>query len=343
MPKPREEESILSPVPAPAEVRADNALRPTTLQEFIGQETLKENLTVFIKAARQRGETLDHCLFYAPPGLGKTTLANILAREMGVNLRATSGPILERVGDLAALLTDIAESDVFFIDEIHRLNPIVEEALYPVMEDYTFCISTGKGPAASMLKLAVPRFTLVGATTRSGLLTGPLRDRFGIVAQLGFYGPEELRRIVLRSAGLLGVPTDAEGADEIARRCRGTPRIANRLLRRVRDFAQVEGGGKISVSIAKHALGKLQVDAEGLDPMDRRLLRAVIEKFDGGPVGVENLAIAISEELDTVTDVVEPFLIQAGFLSRTPRGRVAAPKAYAHLGLTAPRRPLDLL
>ena len=343
MPNPREGESVLSPGAAPVEEAADRALRPKTLAEFIGQDSLKENLKVFIKAAKQRSEPLDHCLFYAPPGLGKTTLANILAREMGVNLRTASGPILVRAGDLAALLTDISEGDVFFIDEIHRLNPIVEEALYPVMEDYTFFISTGKGPAASTLKLAVPRFTLVGATTRSGLLTGPLRDRFGIVAQLGFYGPEELRRIVLRSAGLLNVPTDQDGADEIARRCRGTPRIANRLLRRVRDFAQVDGGGKITGETARHALSKLEVDAEGLDPMDRRLLRAVIEKFEGGPVGVENLAIAVSEELDTVTDVVEPFLIQAGFLARTPRGRVATPKAYAHLGLKAPRRPLDLL
>jgi len=334
MPKPGKDDSLLDPVAKADETTVDHALRPKTLDEFIGQETLKENLRVFIQAARQRAEPLDHCLFYAPPGLGKTTLANILAREMGVNLRSTSGPILERVGDLAALLTDISEGDVFFIDEIHRLNAIVEEALYPVMEDYTFCISTGKGPAASMLKLAVPRFTLVGATTRSGLLTGPLRDRFG---------PEELRRIVLRSAALLGIPTQPEGADEIARRCRGTPRIANRLLRRVRDFAQVGGGGKISVEVARYALGKLEVDGEGLDPMDRRLLSAVIEKFDGGPVGVENLAIAVSEELDTVTDVVEPFLIQAGFLARTPRGRVATPKAYAHLGLKAPRRPLDLL
>jgi len=342
-PPSREGESVLNPAAAPAEENADRALRPKTLAEFIGQDSLKENLSVFIKAAKQRGEPLDHCLFYAPPGLGKTTLANILAREMGVNLRGASGPILERVGDLAALLTDIAEGDVFFIDEIHRLNAIVEEALYPVMEDYTFFISTGKGPAASTLKLAVPRFTLVGATTRSGLLTGPLRDRFGIVAQLGFYGPEELRRIVLRSAGLLGVPTEPAGADEIARRCRGTPRIANRLLRRVRDFAQVGGGGKITLEVAQFALGKLEVDAEGLDPMDRRLLRAVIEKFDGGPVGVENLAIAVSEELDTVTDVVEPFLIQAGFLARTPRGRVATPKAYAHLGLKSPTRSLDLL
>jgi Holliday junction DNA helicase RuvB len=337
------DESVLNPSAAPAEETADRALRPKSLEEFVGQEALKENLKVFIKAAKQRGEPLDHCLFYAPPGLGKTTLANILAREMGVNLRSASGPILARVGDLAALLTDISEGDVFFIDEIHRLNAVVEEALYPVMEDYTFFISTGKGPASSTLKLAVPRFTLVGATTRSGLLTGPLRDRFGIVAQLGFYGPEELRRIVLRSAGLLGIKTDQDGADEIARRCRGTPRIANRLLRRVRDFAQVDGGGKIDGEVARHALSKLEVDAEGLDPMDRRLLKAVIEKFDGGPVGVENLAIAVSEELDTVTDVVEPFLIQAGFLARTPRGRTATPKAYAHLGLKPPRRALDLL
>ncbi len=343
MPKPREGDSVLNPGAAPAEETADRALRPKTLDEFIGQDSLKANLKVFIEAAKQRGEPLDHCLFYAPPGLGKTTLANILAREMGVNLRTASGPILERAGDLAALLTDISEGDVFFIDEIHRLNAVVEEALYPVMEDYTFFISTGKGPAASTLKLAVPRFTLVGATTRSGLLTGPLRDRFGIVAQLGFYGPEELRRIVLRSSGLLGVPTDPAGADEIARRCRGTPRIANRLLRRVRDFAQVGGGGRITLEVANHALAKLEVDGEGLDPMDRRLLRAVVEKFDGGPVGVENLAIAVSEELDTVTDVVEPFLIQAGFLARTPRGRIATAKAYEHLGLKAPRRALDLL
>ncbi|OGR49813.1 MAG: Holliday junction DNA helicase RuvB [Elusimicrobia bacterium GWC2_65_9] len=343
MPGFEKDESVLSPAALGEDAPADRALRPRTLDEFIGQDSLKANLRVFIKAAKQRCEPLDHCLFYAPPGLGKTTLANILAREMGVNLRGASGPILERIGDLAALLTDISEGDVFFIDEIHRLNAVVEEALYPVMEDYTFFISTGKGPSSSTLKLAVPRFTLVGATTRSGLLTGPLRDRFGIVAQLGFYGPEELRRIVLRSAGLLKIAADAAGADEIARRCRGTPRIANRLLRRVRDFAQVDGDGRITGDAARHALSKLEVDAEGLDAMDRRLLRAVIEKFDGGPVGVENLAIAISEELDTVTDVVEPFLIQAGFLTRTPRGRVAAAKAYRHLGLKAPRRPLDLL
>ena len=343
MSKSRENDSVLDPNSSTAEEPADRALRPKTLDEFIGQDSLKANLAVFLKAAKQRGEPLDHCLFYAPPGLGKTTLAAILAREMGVSLRTASGPILERVGDLAALLTDIAEGDVFFIDEIHRLNPVVEEALYPVMEDYTFFISTGKGPAASTLKLAVPRFTLVGATTRSGLLTGPLRDRFGIVAQLGFYGPEELRRIALRSAALLGIQADDAGADEIARRCRGTPRIANRLLRRVRDFAQVDGGGRITGELARHALAKLEVDAAGLDPMDRRLLKAVIEKFDGGPVGVENLAIAVAEELDTLTDVIEPFLIQAGFLARTPRGRTATPKAYEHLGLRPPRRALDLL
>jgi Holliday junction DNA helicase RuvB len=342
-PKPRDGDSVLNPGGAPAEEAHDRALRPKTLAEFIGQETLKDNLRVFLKAAKQRGEPLDHCLFYAPPGLGKTTLANILAREMGVNLRTASGPILERVGDLAALLTDISEGDVFFIDEIHRLNPIVEEALYPVMEDYTFFISTGKGPTASTMKLAVPRFTLVGATTRSGLLTGPLRDRFGIVAQLGFYGHEELAKIVLRSADILKMPCTDEGAHEIAKRCRGTPRIANRLLRRVRDFAQVDGDGRIDHDSARHALARLEVDAEGLDPLDRRLLSAVIEKFDGGPVGVENLAIAVSEELDTLTDVVEPFLIQAGFLARTPRGRVATPKAYEHLGKKPPRRSLDLL
>jgi Holliday junction DNA helicase RuvB len=339
----KDKDGVLDPQATGADEGADRALRPKTLAEFIGQETLKENLKVFITAAKQRGEPLDHCLFYAPPGLGKTTLANILAREMGVNLRTASGPILERVGDLAALLTDLAEGDVFFIDEIHRLNPLVEESLYPVMEDYTFFISTGKGPSASTMKLAVPRFTLVGATTRSGLLTGPLRDRFGIVAQLGFYGHGELTKIVLRSAEILKIPCTDEGALEIAKRCRGTPRIANRLLRRVRDFAQVGGSGRIDGASAAHALSRLEVDAEGLDPLDRRLLSAVIEKFDGGPVGVENLAIAVSEELDTLTDVVEPFLIQAGFLARTPRGRIATPKAYEHLGKKAPRRNLDLL
>jgi holliday junction DNA helicase RuvB len=321
----------------------DRALRPKTLAEFVGQESLKSNLNVFLEAAKKRSEPLDHCLFYSPPGLGKTTLANILAREMGVNMRTASGPILERVGDLAAILTDMGENDVFFIDEIHRLNPLVEEALYPVMEDYTFFISTGKGPAASTLKLSIPRFTLIGATTRAGLLTGPLRDRFGIVGNLGFYELKELELIVKRSASILEVKTDDEGAAELARRCRGTPRIANRLLRRVRDFADVKGKGVITGELARYALDQLEVDREGLDAADRRLLVAVIEKFAGGPVGLDNLAIAVSEELDTLTDVIEPYLIQSGFLTRTPRGRVVTKKAYQHLGLKPPSKDLELL
>lgn len=337
------DESVLSPTAKTDEEPIDRALRPKSLAEFVGQEKLKDNLSVFIAAAKKRGEPLDHCLFYSPPGLGKTTLANIMAREMGVNLRTASGPILERVGDLAALLTDLSEGDVFFIDEIHRLNPLVEEALYPVMEDYTFYISTGKGPAASTLKLAVPRFTLIGATTRAGLLTSPLRDRFGIVGNLSFYNQAELEAIVKRSAGILETDIDASGACEIARRCRGTPRIANRLLRRVRDFAEVKSGGTVNGELARFALERLEVDAEGLDAMDRRLLLALVEKFSGGPVGLENLAIAVSEELDTLTDVIEPFLIQAGFLARTPRGRVVTPKACAHLGVKLPKRDLELL
>ncbi len=339
----KDEGSVLNAAAKPDEETFDRALRPKSLDEFIGQDKLKENLKVFLKAARQRREPLDHCLFYSPPGLGKTTLANILAREMGVNLRMSSGPILERVGDLAALLTDLNDGDVFFIDEIHRLNPLVEEALYPVMEDYTFFISTGKGPAASTLKLSIPRFTLIGATTRAGLLAGPLRDRFGIIGQLGFYEPAELSAIVRRSAGILNIAADADGCAEIARRCRGTPRIANRLLRRVRDFAEVKGEGRIAGDIARYALDCLEVDAEGLDAVDRRLLSAVIDKFEGGPVGLENLAIAVAEELDTLTDVIEPFLIQTGFMTRTPRGRVATAKAYAHLGRKPPRRDLELL
>ena len=326
-------ESILAQEPSAEEKRLDLTLRPQSLDEFVGQDKLKENLKVFIEAARRRKEPLDHALFYSPPGLGKTTLAAILALEMGVNLRMTSGPILERVGDLAAILTDLNPGDVLFIDEIHRLNRLVEESLYPVMEDFTFYISTGKGPMAGSVKLAIPRFTLVGATTRAGLLTGPMRDRFGITAHLGFYTQQELARIVVRSAAILKIKTEEAGAEEIARRSRGTPRIANRLLRRVRDFAEVKADGVITLPVAKGALESLEVDGTGLDAMDRRLLSALVEKFSGGPVGVETLAVALQEEVDTLTDVIEPFLIQAGFLQHTPRGRLATPRAYEHLGL----------
>lgn len=312
---------------------ADRALRPNTLAEFVGQDTLKENLKIFISAAKARGEALDHCLFYSPPGLGKTTLSNILAHEMGVNIKITSGPVLARPGDLAAMLTtELSEGDILFIDEIHRLNPAVEEALYPAMEDFTFFINTGKGAGSTTLKLAVPKFTLVGATTRSGMLTGPLRDRFGIVFNLGFYEAKELTDILARSARLLDISAKRDGLEEIARRSRGTPRIANRLLRRVRDFAQVKGSGVIDLDIAIHAMDALDIDGQGLDTVDKQLLNALIEKFDGGPVGMENLSIAVSQETDTLTDAIEPYLIKAGFITRTPRGRVATPKAYAHLG-----------
>ena len=315
----------------------DNILRPTTLEEFVGQEKLKSNLRVFIDAARRRGEALDHCLFYAPPGLGKTTLANILARELQVNIKVTSGPVLARAGDLAAMLTtELNEGDILFIDEIHRLNPAVEEALYPAMEDFAFFINTGKGAGSTTLKLSVPHFTLVGATTRSGLLTGPLRDRFGIVFNLSFYEVEEITDILARSARLLHIEADREGLTELAKRSRGTPRIANRLLRRARDFAQVKGNGVITREIAQLAMDSLDIDSEGLDSMDKRILEVLIERFSGRPVGVENLAIAVSESVDTLTDVIEPYLIKAGFLARTPRGRVATPKAYAHLGHKAP-------
>ncbi len=309
------------------------ALRPATLDEFVGQEKLKENLRIFIAAAKSRKEALDHCLFYAPPGLGKTTLANILAREMGVNIKVTSGPVLARPGDLAAMLTtELAEGDILFIDEIHRLNPAVEEALYPAMEDFTFFINTGKGAGSTTLKLAVPHFTLVGATTRSGLLTGPLRDRFGIVFNLGFYEIPEITDILERSARLLNIEADRAGLTELAKRSRGTPRIANRLLRRARDFAQVKGNGIITHEIATTAMDSLDIDSEGLDSVDKRILEALIDRFSGGPVGVDNLAIAVSEAVDTLTDVIEPFLIKAGFIARTPRGRVATRKAYEHLG-----------
>ncbi|MBI4051468.1 MAG: Holliday junction branch migration DNA helicase RuvB [Elusimicrobia bacterium] len=335
--------NILSGKPTPEEVSGlEGSLRPKTLEEFVGQRKLKENLNVFIQAAKKRGEPLDHILFYSPPGLGKTTLAYILAREMGVNLKTTSGPILERVGDLAGMLTDLSEGDIFFIDEIHRLSPTVEEALYPVMEDFTFYINTGRGPAATSLKLAIQKFTLVGATTRGGLLTGPLRDRFGIVGNLNFYDIEELEKIALRSSHILKIPVEPEGIAEIAKRSRGTPRIANRLLRRVRDFAQVKANGIITQKVAEDSLNALEVDPEGLDAGDRRLLAALMEKFKGGPVGIDTLAIAVSEEIDNLTDVYEPFLIQAGFMARTPRGRVATHKAYTHLKIQPPKKTAEL-
>ncbi len=315
----------------------ERALRPKALDEYVGQEKARGQLEIFINAARGRSEPLDHVLLFGPPGLGKTTLAHIIAKEMGVNMRQTSGPVLERAGDLAALLTNLEPNDVLFIDEIHRLSPVVEEILYPAMEDYRLDIMIGEGPAARSVRLDLPPFTLVGATTRAGMLTNPLRDRFGIVSRLEFYTSEELARIVDRSAGLLEVAMQGEGAFEIAKRSRGTPRIANRLLRRVRDYAQVKSDGVVTSEIADAALKMLDVDHLGFDVMDRKLLLAVLEKFGGGPVGLDNLAAAIGEERDTIEDVLEPFLIQQGYLMRTPRGRVATQQAYQHFGLPIPK------
>ena len=314
----------------------ERALRPRGLAEYIGQEKIREQLAIFIEATRKRNEALDHVLLFGPPGLGKTTLSHIIAHELGVNLRQTSGPVLERPGDLAALLTNLEPRDVLFIDEIHRLSPIVEEILYPALEDFQIDIMIGEGPAARSVKLDLPPFTLVGATTRAGMLTNPLRDRFGIVARLEFYSAEELTRIVKRSATLLNIVLDPEGALEIARRSRGTPRIVNRLLRRVRDYAEVKADGEVTRGVADAALSMLDVDAAGLDVMDRKLIQTVLQKFDGGPVGVDNLSAAIGEERDTIEDVLEPFLIQQGYLQRTSRGRIATALAYRHFGLAPP-------
>jgi Holliday junction DNA helicase RuvB len=318
------------------EDKIENTLRPQSLNDFVGQDKLKNNLKVFIEATKKRHEALDHCLFYAPPGLGKTTLSHIIAKEMGGNLRITSGPVLERIGDLAAILTNLSEGDIFFIDEIHRMNHLVEESLYPVMEDFELDIIIGQGPSARTIKLPVPHFTLIGATTRAGLLSSPLRDRFCIIEHLDFYSTKELEHIVNRSAAVMNIAVDEDANKEIARRSRGTPRIVNRLLKRVRDFAEVRGG-KITHAIAKEALNALEVDSAGLDKIDRLILTILIEKFGGGPVGIDTIATAISEESDTITDVYEPYLIQSGFIARTPRGRVVTETGYKHVGIEPPK------
>ena len=331
-----EEARVLAPSATREDDLAEASIRPKRLDDYLGQQPVREQLKIAIEAAKGRGEAMDHVLIFGPPGLGKTTLSHVIANELGVNLRTTSGPVIERAGDLAALLTNLQPHDVLFVDEIHRLSPIVEEVLYPAMEDFQIDIMIGEGPAARSIKLDLPPFTLIGATTRAGLLTAPLRDRFGIVQRLEFYTPEELTKIVRRSAQILGIECAPDGAGEIARRARGTPRIANRLLRRVRDFAQVRAGGQITREVADAAMAMLKVDAEGFDPLDRRLLRTIIENFDGGPVGVESLAATLSEERGTLEDVIEPYLIQQGYLIRTARGRMATAKAYTHLGLKTP-------
>jgi holliday junction DNA helicase RuvB len=334
-----ENERVVTAISSREDEAVDRAIRPRTLADYVGQAPVKTQLEIFVGAARQRAEALDHVLIFGPPGLGKTTLAHIIAGELGVTLKQTSGPVLERPGDLAAILTNLQPRDVLFVDEIHRLSPIVEEVLYPAMEDYQLDIMIGEGPAARSIKLSLPPFTLVGATTRAGLLTSPLRDRFGIVQRLEFYGVDDLERIVTRSAGILEVPIEAGGARAIAQRSRGTPRIANRLLRRTRDYAQVKADGRIDNAVASAALDMLEVDPQGFDTLDRKFLLTIIEKFDGGPVGIESIAAAVGEERGTLEDVIEPFLIQQGFVMRTARGRVATRTAYQHFGLKTPERP----
>lgn len=338
-----ETERVVTTVANREDEAIDRAIRPRTLDDYVGQAAVKTQLEIFVGAARQRAEALDHVLIFGPPGLGKTTLAHIIAGELGVTLKQTSGPVLERPGDLAAILTNLQPRDVLFVDEIHRLSPIVEEVLYPAMEDYQLDIMIGEGPGARSIKLSLPPFTLVGATTRAGLLTSPLRDRFGIVQRLEFYGVEDLERIVTRSAGILEVPIDKGGSLRIAQRARGTPRIANRLLRRVRDYAQVKANGHINDAVASAALDMLEVDPQGFDALDRKFLLTIIDKFDGGPVGIESIAAAIGEERGTLEDVIEPFLIQQGFVMRTARGRVATRTAYQHFGMRVPERPAQTL